>query len=175
MDTTVATERLQKRFAKWDHDGSGRLERSDFEKEAAQIASAFGKNEDSAEVQPIKNALIGLFEYVDQEAESGGLVTEAQFVGVTEKLIFEKGEAEFNRALKPVVEGIIALCDKNDDGKINGAEFATWLKALGMDEGQAAEAFQRVDKNGNGELSVDELLAAVRDYHFGVSDVELLG
>ncbi|QIZ38851.1 EF-hand domain-containing protein [Saccharopolyspora sp. ASAGF58] len=175
MTTTVATERLQKRFAKWDHDGSGRLERADFEQEAAQIAQAFGKSVDSADVQPIKNALIGLFEYVDQEAGSNGRVTEEQFIGVTEKLIFEKGEAEFNRALTPVVQGIVALCDKNGDGKINGAEFATWLTALGMDESQAAAAFQGVDKDGNGELSTDELLAAVRDYHFGLSDVELLG
>jgi Ca2+-binding EF-hand superfamily protein len=175
MTTTVANERLQKRFAKWDHDGSGRLERADFEKEAAQIAQAFGKSVDSADVQPIKNALIGLYEYVAQEAGANGSVTEAQFMDVTGNLIFEKGEAEFNRALTPVVQGIVALCDKNNDGKINGAEFATWLTALGMDQSQAAEAFQKVDKNGNGELSTDELLAAVRDYHFGKSDVELLG
>lgn len=175
MTTTIAAERLQKRFAKWDHDGNGRLERADFEQEAAQIAQAFGKSVDSADVQPIKNALIGLFEYVDQEAGSNGLVTEAQFMDVTEKLIFEKGEAEFNRALTPLVEGIIALCDENGDGKISDAEFATWLNALGMDRSQAESAFQRVDKNGNGELSTDELLAAVRDYHFGRSDVELLG
>ena len=38
----------------------------------------------------------------------------------------------------------------------------------------ADEAFDQIDKNSNGELTTDELLAAVRDYHFGKLNVELI-
>ncbi|MCX2729649.1 EF-hand domain-containing protein [Saccharopolyspora sp. NFXS83] len=177
MTAAIANERLRKRFAKWDLDGSGRLERSDFEKEAVQIVQAFGKNTDGAEAQSVQDALTGMFEYLAGEAgtTAGGSLSEDEFVRVTQKLIFEDGEEQFNRVLGPLVRSIVGLCDKNDDGKIDAAEFASWLTAVGVDRSQAAEAFVNVDTDANGELTVDELLAAVRDFHFGRLDVELLG
>ncbi|CAM02479.1 Ca2+-binding EF-hand superfamily protein [Saccharopolyspora erythraea NRRL 2338] len=177
MTTAIASDRLKKRFDRWDFDGNGALERADFEKEAQHIAEAFGKDAGAAEVQTLKNAFGGLFDYLAKEAGVGsdGSLTEEQFIRVTENLIFEQGEASFNRVLGPVVKGIVGMCDKNADGQINADEFAAWLTALGMSKAEAAEAFNQVDTNGNGELSLDELLTAVRDFHFGRLDVELLG
>ncbi|GAB2670044.1 hypothetical protein GCM10027271_32750 [Saccharopolyspora gloriosae] len=177
MTAAIANDRLRKRFAKWDLDGSGRLERSDFEKEAVQIAQAFGTQVDSAEAQSVQDALTGMFEYLAVEAgtTAGGSLSEDDFLRVTQKLIFEDGEEQFNRVLGPLVRSIVGLCDKNNDGKIDATEFASWLNAVGVDHSQAAEAFVNVDTDANGELTVDELLAAVRNFHFGRLDVELLG
>ncbi|MGP3924272.1 EF-hand domain-containing protein [Streptomyces sp. 8N616] len=177
MSTAIATDRLVKRFEKWDADGNGALERGDFEEEAAKIAHAFGKSPDSGEVQALRDAFHSLFDYLVREAgvPAEGPLSKDQFLSVTENLIFQGGEANFNRALGPVVKAIIGLCDKNADGQINAGEFEAWLAGIGVDRAEAQEAFRRVDKNGDGELSLEELLAAVRDYHFGRLEVELLG
>ncbi|MFD7711410.1 EF-hand domain-containing protein [Streptomyces sp. NPDC059785] len=177
MTTATANARLQKRFEKWDTDGSGSLEASDFEGEAAKIAGNFDKDPRSPEVRALNDAFQGLFAHLAQEAgvPADGSLSQDDFLRVTGDLIFSKGEADFNRALGPVIEALIGLCDKNSDGLINGEEFAAWLTGVGVDSGQAQQLFEQVDSDGNGELSQDELLAAVREYHYGRLDVELLG
>ncbi|GGX96469.1 EF-hand domain-containing protein [Streptomyces minutiscleroticus] len=172
MTTEIANDRLRKRFQKWDTDGSGSLERGDFVGEAKKIAQNFGAAPGSPEVQSLNDAFQGLFDYLSSGSES---VSEDQFLNVTGNLIFQQGEADFNRALGPVIEALVGLCDKNDDGLINGGEFAAWLTAVGVGPDRAEEVFQQVDTDGDGELSQQELLAAVRNYHFGRLDVELLG
>ncbi|MER7082000.1 Ca2+-binding protein, EF-hand superfamily [Saccharopolyspora kobensis] len=172
MANAIATERLRKRFAKWDADGSGSLERSDFEQEAAEIAQAFGKSATSPQARALTDAFTSMFEQV---AKGAGSLSEEQFIAAAGPLVEAGAESKFDQVLGPVVKGVVGLCDQNNDGQINGEEFATWLIAVGVDESKTATLFEQVDKDGNGELSVDELLAVVRDFHYGKSDVELLG
>lgn len=176
MADVTAQNRVKQRFDRWDASGNGALERSDMEQEAADIATAFGKSPSAPETQNIRAAFRGLFELV---AEQSGVspeesVTEEQFRMVAESLIFEQGEATFNRALRPIIEAIVGLCDRNADGKVNREEFATWLSAVGLSHEEGQDAFAKIDKNGNGVLTSDELLGAVRDYHFGRLDIELI-
>ncbi|MFV0138028.1 EF-hand domain-containing protein [Streptomyces sp. HMX87] len=177
MTTALANDRLLKRFQKWDADADGQLEREDFTEEAAKIAHAFGKAPDAREVQALRDAFDSLYNYLAREAgvPSGGAISQDAFLRVTGNLIYQGGEANFNRALGPVVKAIIGICDKNADGKINAEEFEAWMAGIGVNRSEAREAFTQVDTNGDGELSLNELLAAVRDYHFGRLDVELLG
>lgn len=172
MANAIATERLRKRFAKWDVDGSGSLERSDFEQEAKQIAQAFGKSETSPQARELTAAFTSMFEQVAKGARS---LSEEQFIAAARPLVEAGAEREFDNVLGPVVKGVVGLCDQNNDGQINGEEFATWLIAVGVDQSKSAILFEQVDKDGNGELSIAELLTVVRDFHYGNSDVELLG
>ena len=164
MDATIANERLRKRFAKWDVDGSGSLERADFEKEAMQIARSFGKDPEGPEARELRDAFVGMFTQLAEQAgiPADGSLSEDQFVEAAGKLVGEGAEASFNRVLGPVMRGIVGMCDKNDDGQINGQEWVSWMDAVGVDQSHAAEAFRKVDTNNNGELSIDELLDAVR-------------
>jgi Ca2+-binding EF-hand superfamily protein len=73
------------------------------------------------------------------------------------------------------MQAIVGLCDRNNDGKINQEEFIAYLKGVGVDESAALDAFRQIDTDGSNELTVDELLAAVRDFHYGKLDVPLLG
>ncbi|MFC7342955.1 EF-hand domain-containing protein [Saccharopolyspora griseoalba] len=176
MERVVAQGRIKKRFDRWDPDGSGELTRSDFEREADEIAATFGRAPEARATARLREALAGLFELCAHQAElpPAGPITEAQFRKVAEDFIFERGEAAFNRALRPVVAGIVEVCDGDGDGRIGRSEFIRWLTVLGLDERGAATAFERVDADGRGALSEHELLAAIRDYHYGRLDAELI-
>ncbi|MGP4114405.1 EF-hand domain-containing protein [Streptomyces sp. 4N509B] len=175
MTTALANDRLKKRFDKWDADGNGQLERSDLREEAARIAFSFGKPASAPEARALRDAFDGLFDHLAGEAGVGadGPIGESAFLRVAGDLI--SAESTFDRVLGPVVKGIVGLCDRNGDGLINAAEFEAWLAGVGVDREEARSAFAQVDTNGDGELSLDELLVAVRDFHFGRLEVELLG
>ncbi|BAU86113.1 calerythrin [Streptomyces laurentii] len=173
LESTVQ-DRLSKRFDKWDTNGNGVLEASDFVGEAVKIAGAFGKS--PAEAVQLNDAFQGMFGYLAKEAgiSPEGSLTREQFMDVAGKM-FQSGPATFNNVLGPVATGLIALCDRNNDGVIDGDEFAAWLQAVGVPAADVADAFRKVDTAGQGHLTEAELLDAIRAYHFGQLEVELLG
>jgi Ca2+-binding EF-hand superfamily protein len=176
MTTALANDRLKQRFEKWDSDGNGVLERSDFEQEAKAVAQNFGTDINSPKGQNLHKAYSGLFDHQARQAgvPANGQISLSQFVRANEQLM-QQGEADFNRMMRPLVRALIDLCDDNHDGSINQTEYAKWLKAIGVDASTARSTFAQIDTNGDNELSEDELLAAVRKFHFGELDVPLLG
>ncbi|MEU3609769.1 EF-hand domain-containing protein [Streptomyces sp. NPDC035033] len=172
----VAQERLEKRFEKWDANGDGVLQPSDFTAEAAKIAQAFGETPDSAKGAQLRDGFTAMFAQLASKAGVGaqGPIDRPQFLQAAGEIV-EGGAATFNPVFAPVAKGIVALADKDNDGVIDEAEFATWLKAIGVSEKEGRAAFQQIDTDGSGTLSEDELLAAVRKFHTGDLDVELLG
>jgi len=54
--------------------------------------------------------------------------------------------------------------DTNADGTISGEELKNFLSRFGYTEAAAQKMFQELDVDGNGELSLDELRLALKDY-----------
>ncbi|WP_238412155.1 EF-hand domain-containing protein [Saccharothrix deserti] len=177
MSTSVKSDRLKKRFEKWDVDGNGLIEKSDYEAEAHRIIKAFDEDPSSPQARALIDAYISMFEFLATKAGVGanGSMTEDQFLSVVEAQVFAEGDAGFNRVIRPTVAAMVGLCDIDGDGEVSPSEFRKWLEAIGVDASSAVEAFRTIDTSGNGTLTVDELVAAVRAYHFGTLDVPLLG
>ena len=177
MSTAVTSDRLKKRFQKWDVNGNGRIEKSDYQAEAERIIEAFGEKPTSPQARALVDAYTAMFEFLAEEAGVGanGAMDEEQFQKAAETTVFASGDAGFNRVVRPTVAAMVGLADTDGDGEVSPSEFAKWLKAIGVDDASAVEAFRTIDSNGSGTLTVDELVAAVRDYHFGKLDVPLLG
>ncbi|GLZ31834.1 calcium-binding protein [Lentzea sp. NBRC 105346] len=177
MTTAVKNDRLKKRFEKWDVNGNGRIEKSDYEAEARRIIAAFGEAAESPQARVLTNAFIVMFEYLAGKAGVGpdGSMTLEQFTEVVEAEVFASGDAGFSRVVEPTIRAIVGLCDTDGDGEVSHREFGKWLDAIGVEPSAAKASFEAIDTNGNGKLTVDELVRAVRDYHLGKLDVPLLG
>lgn len=177
MTAAVKNDRLKKRFAKWDVNNNGRIEKSDYEAEARRIIDAFGEAPASPQARAVVDSFTSMFEYLATKAGVGpdGSMTEQQFIEVTEAQIFQEGDSGFNRVVRPTIAAIVGLCDTDGDGEVSPQEFGKWLDAIGVEPSAIDNAFRAIDVNGNGKLTVDELVHAVRDYHLGKLDVPLLG
>jgi Ca2+-binding EF-hand superfamily protein len=177
MTAAVKNDRLKKRFAKWDVNNNGRIEKSDYEAEAHRIIEAFGEDPASPQARAVVDSFTTMFEYLASMAGVGpnGAMTEQQFIEVTEAQIFQEGDSGFNRVVRPTIAAIVGLCDTDGDGEVSPDEFGKWLDAIGVEPSASASAFSAIDVNDNGKLTVDELVHAVRDYHLGKLDVPLLG
>ncbi|HUQ59146.1 EF-hand domain-containing protein [Lentzea sp.] len=174
---TAKNDRLKKRFEKWDVNHNGRIEKSDYEAEARRIIDAFGEDHASPQARALIDSFTSMFEYLATKAGVGpnGAMSEEQFIEVAESQIFQDGDSGFNRVVRPTIAAIVGMCDTDGDGEVSPQEFGKWLDAVGVESSAAADAFRKIDANGNGKLTVDELVFAVRDYHMGKLDVPLLG
>lgn len=177
MTTPIVTERLKQRFARWDHDGDGALQRSDFVAEAHRVAETFGADPGSSKAKAMEAAMSANFDFHADRAgvSPDGQISREQFLENTEKLIAQGGEAAFSRMLYPIVKAVVGLADRDDDGVLSKQEFVQWLNGMGTTEADAVSAFDRIDADNNDELSVDEVLAAFCDFHFGTLDVPIFG
>ena len=174
---TVQEERLEQRFRLWDNDGDGDVDKSDYQTEADQILANLGESADSPRGAALVNAYLGMWDFLADKAGVGsdGALSLDQFKAVIEAEMLSQGNAGFANVARPTIQAIVSLLDKNGDNQISVTEFQGWLDAIGVDGSKTEEIFAAVDANGNGFLTVDELVNAVRDFHAGTSDVELLG
>lgn len=177
MTTAIRNDRLRKRFEKWDVDGDGVIERSDYAAEADRIIAGFNASPIEPSARAVRDAYVAMFDFLAEKAMVGpnGSMNPDQFQKVVEQQLFQEGDAGFNRVLRPTISAIVGLCDTDGNGMIGPAEFRTWMRAIGVDEAASKDAFATIDADGDGQLTVDELVQAVRDYHFGTLDVPLLG
>jgi Ca2+-binding EF-hand superfamily protein len=175
MSDPSVQDRLKRRFQRWDSDSSGNLERSDFEREADAIARRMGENSGSPKAQQLKQALTGMFEAIakDAGADPRGSISWKQYHEVARRWM-ESSEEPLRRQLRPMVEAVVGMADKNGNGMIERQEFAAWISAVGRPQSEAEDAFDRIDTDRSGGLSVDEVLQACVDFHLGRSAFELL-
>ncbi|NUO97569.1 MAG: EF-hand domain-containing protein [Nonomuraea sp.] len=170
---TKTTSRLEERFRLWDNDGSGAIERSDFENEADGIIAGLGV-QGTPQAQELKEAYLGMFDHLSRAAGSPRLDRE-QFLRAADREIISKGDAGFAAVVRPTIQAIVNVLDRDGDGEVDSSEMAKWFSAIGLDADVAGEAFRQLDTDGTGKLSVSELVDAVRDYHLGKNDIPLLG
>jgi Ca2+-binding EF-hand superfamily protein len=174
--TTATDQTLEQRFKLWDVDQDGRIERSDFEAEAARIVQVFGEDPDSPQARAVANAYVDMYDYLASKAgvgDSGMDLT--QFVAVAKSEVIESGDSGFSRVLRPTIQAVVNLCDTDGDGAVDPPEYAKWIEAIGASDADPAESFRLIDVNNNGSLSIEELVSAVKKYHFGQASTALLG
>jgi len=67
-------------------------------------------------------------------------------------------------AIRGFADNSFRFLDTNADGTISGEELKNFLFRFGYTEAAAQKMFQELDVDGNGELSLDELRLALKDY-----------
>ncbi|MGX7829715.1 EF-hand domain-containing protein [Actinokineospora sp. 24-640] len=161
-------DRLHKSFGFFDADGSGYVDYDDTVAMAARVTSAFDVAPDSAKGR----ALASGFEVFWHSLLTGLDLDGDRRISPDEyragmMSAFGAAEGDFERGLRPVVVAIIDVADTDDSGVLERAEFQRLQQAIGNPQAHAAEAFTKLDRDGSGTLSRDELVQAARDFHTG--------
>ncbi|GAA3761048.1 EF-hand domain-containing protein [Salinactinospora qingdaonensis] len=167
-------QRLDERFALWDVNGDGQIDKSDWEAEARRILQNLEQDESSAKAQKLIDAYLGMWDHFSTKAGKEALNVE-EFAQIAEQDIIAGGESGFDQVLRPTIGAIADLLDIDGDGQVSPAEFDRWIEAIGVQEPTPQEIFAQIDTDDSGLLSVDEMVAAVRDYHMGRNDIPFLG
>jgi Ca2+-binding EF-hand superfamily protein len=174
--TSASSNRLRQHFELLDTDGDGHLECEEWEAPARRILSAFGEPGASPKARAVVTSYRDMWDSLTRQAgPDTSELTLGQFEQVAHDHIANPGDAGFSDALRDAIAAIAALCDRDVKGAVTPEGFTSWLEAIGADTSKAADAFRQIDVDDDGDLTVDELMQAVRDYHAGTFDVSVLG
>lgn len=170
MTTDLLDRKLERAFTHLDADDSGVIDEHDIIALGSRLLSALGEPATSPKATAVMGGLVDfwqeLFTELDMDRD-GKLTPEEYSLGMTR--LYKDGGAAYDRSFRPMIEAILTIVDTDGDGRISPEEFLKAQSAFDteLDQADAEALFARIDKNHDGFLSVDELLAAVREYYTG--------
>ena len=166
MLTELQTRKLTRAFQLADMNHDGVLEQNDYAQYAAQMAQSFEVASDSSAYQMLNQKIMG-----DWEMSRQMLSRDDDKITLQEFLAFHEGVINspmFDMFVAGYVESTLAMwrvVDPHGPGNAaNPFRFARFLKTFGVSEADANEAFRRLDKNGNGVMERDEMIAAQKEF-----------
>ena len=169
-------ERLQRHFESLDVDADGHLEPEEWEAPARRILEALGEPSTSPRAQVVIASYQKMWNYLAEQAGTGtSTLTLGQFEQVIDSHIANPDDTDFSDVLRDAIKAVAGLFDRDAKGAVTPEGFTSWLRAVGADTSKAQETFRQIDVDDDGDLTVDELMQAVRDYHAGKLDVSVLG
>jgi Ca2+-binding EF-hand superfamily protein len=167
-------KKLIRRFEVSDTDYNGILERSDFERIAELTAELRGWSTDSPAYETLYGNLMGWWTGMQSAADvdQSNQVTLQEWLAYHDKLLSDP--AVYQATIGAVVEFDMVVYDLDGDGALNLGDYTAFFKSLGLSTAMAAEAFARLDMNGDGLISHAELLQLVDEY-FKSNDPQAAG
>ena len=166
--TAFLDRKLTRRFSTYDSDQDGYVDRSDFERAGARTTAAFGLSDDDLRAKRFHEQLLGLWDHLSAMTDTN----DDDRISLTEyKTAFARGLLErpesFDDGYVPVLDALLAAADHHGDGHLGADEHVRWTGALmNLPESDARAAHARLDHDGDGLISTDDLLAAIRAYYF---------
>ncbi|MFZ3499161.1 EF-hand domain-containing protein [Streptomyces sp. 5.8] len=97
------------------------------------------------------------------DKDGDGKITRDEFLTAVEEGL--QNDPAYADRMARVCEVTFAAADTNEDGQLSASEVQQIYRAYGVDEKISAETFARLDRDGNGWISVEEFVQASRDVY----------
>lgn len=160
----VMGRRCEPRAAVRSLTGKAVLQRCDWTVEADRVVREFRAGA-VMDTSGLRNSLCWLFDCIALTVAAGPASSRDRFHQACENLLFEQGEAAFNRMLTPVLKAVLELSPDAAEGTLPHPDFVRWMRALGMNPAAALCASEKARLRHPGDLSLHGMLHVMRDYH----------
>ena len=166
MRSTTPDQALTTRFDALDADADGHIDEADYAAIARRLVDAFGFDPDSVVAARLheryRNFWHALRHAMDADGDSR--ISRQEFVDAVISGRVGRDLALL-RAAAPIAAAVVELADFDADGRLDEAEFRKLFSALGVSDIDSGEAFQRMDRDGDGYLTRRELLFALEEFY----------
>lgn len=165
MVTSEYERRIAARFATFDQDGNGYIDREDFSGAAKALLAEFGTRARSDKGQALYGGAEAFWQGMAGIADHDGdqRITRAEFVTGAVKRLRDNPD-RFAEIARPFLRAALALAGPDDDGAVGVAETARVLKALGVPEELAGSAAATLDTDGDGRIGEEEIVRGFARY-----------
>ncbi|MBV1937401.1 EF-hand domain-containing protein [Streptomyces sp. BV286] len=165
MVSTEYERKIAARFATFDQDGNGYIDREDFNAATKALLAEFGTTARSDKGQALYIGAEAFWQGMAGIADRDGdqRITREEFVGGAVKRLRDNPE-RFAEIARPFLDAALAVADGDGDGAVTVDETARILKALGVPEETAADAAGALDADTDGLVEEPEIVSAFARY-----------
>ena len=175
MFSELQKRKLTRYFRVYDMNNDGRVAASDFERVVENLRALHDLDVESARFAEIRDGFMSRWDNMRwwADRDSDGSLDLVEWLRYWDELLSRKQRYEDEVAA--VLKRVLSLFDTDDDGVIGPGEFASFYDVYGLDSSLASEVFERLDANGDGVISREELETISEQFFLERSDAEARG
>ncbi|GGT99686.1 EF-hand domain-containing protein [Streptomyces violascens] len=157
--------RVAARFASFDQDGNGWIDREDFSTAAAALLSEFDTTARCDKGQALYAGAEALWQGLAGIADVDGdqRVTRQEFVGGALKRLRDRTTG-FTEIARPFLHAAFAVADTAGVGTVSVPDAERALRALGVSPGVAADVAVTLDEDADGRITEPDAVTAFTAY-----------
>jgi len=165
MLTKFQKRKLTVLFHHQDMDNDGFLGKADYELFVKRVGEVQNYPPGSPQYEALYAQNMAVWEQVRQVADKDGddRVSLEEFLQSYDVTLSE--EKLFDQLVTQYGKSLLALWDRDGDGRLSGVEYVALSGCWGVGEGAAREAFRHLDRSGNGYLSAEELMQNFKEFY----------
>jgi Ca2+-binding EF-hand superfamily protein len=161
MVSSEYERKIAARFAIFDQDGNGYIDRADFSTAAKALLDEFGTAARSDKGQALYIGAEAFWQGMAGIADRDGdqRITREEFVGGAVKRLRDNPD-RFAEIARPFLHAALAVADGDGDGRATVEDTVRVLKALGAQEEAARTAATALDADTDGRIGETEIVTA---------------
>ncbi|QDN78753.1 EF-hand domain-containing protein [Streptomyces sp. S1A1-7] len=165
MVSTEYERRIAARFAGFDQDGNGYIDREDFNAATKAVLAEFDTAARSDKGQALYVGAEAFWQGMAGIADRDGdqRITREEFVNGAVKRLRDNPD-RFGEIARPFLHAALAVADTDGDGAATVAEAVRVLRALGVPDGVAAVAAAALDTDADGRIGETEVVTSFARY-----------
>ncbi|KOU77665.1 calcium-binding protein [Streptomyces sp. MMG1533] len=165
MVSSEYERRIAARFATFDQDGNGYIDREDFNVAAKALLTEFGTAARSDKGQALYLGAEAFWQGMAGIADRDGdqRITREEFVGGAVKRLRDNPEG-FAEIARPFLHAALAVADPDGDGAATVEDTARVLGILGVPQDIARAAATALDTDADGKVGETEIVTAFARY-----------
>jgi Ca2+-binding EF-hand superfamily protein len=166
MLTDFQKRKLTALFNLYDVNKDGFVEQADFEHIVRNLATTQGFQAGSEEYTRLSANHMAVWHNIQRlsGASDSQRVTPQEFIAGHDQLLEVKDN--FLATVGSFADSIIELSDRDGDRRLSQQEYVADLRGFNAAEADANEAFRRLDRNGDGYLTHEEISLAVEEFYY---------
>ncbi|BBC34166.1 EF hand [Streptomyces graminofaciens] len=165
MVSSEYEHRIAARFATFDQDGNGYIDREDFSAATKAVLAEFGTTARCDKGQALYIGAEAFWQGMAGIADRDGdqRITRDEFVNGAVKRLRDNPD-RFAEIARPFLHAALAVADTDGDGSATVDEVARVIKALGAPEHIASSAAAALDADADGKVNETEVVTAFARY-----------
>ncbi len=166
MLTDLQRRKFTRAFQLTDANQDGILERTDFETVGKGLAQAQGLAAGSAQEAEFLARYMGTLDELLQHADTDrdGRITLDEYLGWYDHQV--QARETLDRRIETIAAETIRRSDQDGDGQLTVDDYKRTTRRWQLSEREVEAIFQRMDSNGDGYISHEEMLQAVREFYY---------